>query len=1411
MISQRFRCFASVLLGLTIATVAQPVWSGDPAPVPPSVTPTLFSLNADYIVHMDLDPGSNHYYPLIKGLEDLYSMDENPTGIVGNPGGYHWGYTDLGFKAPYFSGDRNVYIYDCNEDDGDCDNGMARFSAIWMPAPNYDGRPEPCTRAVIGHELYHHVEYAYISPVFPTAGGCGGTWGKFVCEGQARAMQDKIYSDLDVNSALSCTAGFVSEVNNFLGDTTQAIWESSYRGSLFWTYLMEQYGSNALEPTYGADFLVEFWEQAEAQGQSVSASAAINDAIDAYGSDSLLNAFHSFILANYIKDLDITGTSQAFQDRYSYRDGNANEFDSVATFNSVFMTADDPDVINVTAPWWGARYDRFGMSACPTGGTVTLQVSPNQPGGEIGQALLVNADVFIGVVVERDNRVQHYYKKRAPNWTLQFTQPFNHYEQMTVVTGGIQANASITLTASCSSAPPEPQLPLVNPLNPQTPGPPDVFTFGEIEPVFPIPPDPVLPPLTAFDSSLFQVSVGGLPAQVLGGVPSGNGVKLQVQYPLQPAPGAYDLTVALGEDSMTVTDAIVFGDPAPDTLLLMDLSTTMGIPPDDSKLNVAQFASNLFVDSLPDAGQLGLISFAGDDMEPSDDAMVRSALGAIDDVQRNRMHVAIDALATGPGMFTSVGDGLRTALNELAMNGASSQARHLVMLLDGGENEAEFWSDVQQDIFNAGVTVHAIAFGGRADQGLAQEIARTTGGQYQYADDAAPEADCGALGRAYLSIADEIAGRRRFMDQTVSVGAAETITVGANQTESPTSSSGHLKVFICPSDDEIDLSVSFTLFKPNGTPVRDGVDGDRLFMGSNYIVAQVADFERGEWTLQLEGASALPEAVEVFLWGSEHNPARSNIGLAVLPEIEDEVIVRGTSDPRFPPLVETGQVLRIGTSLTNASGAVENASVFAQVIRPGDGSVHRFQIISANDEQEFFGRPNGVYSGVYRGVSQGSPTGIADDPMLTPERGSYDVQIIADSRGTGNRAGGGNTIAIESITIAHEATHVLQQTGGPPDRDNDGMPDPYEDRFACLNGDVDDSLEDGDQDTLPNATELDQGTHPCVADTDGGGEQDGSELRAQRNPLSAEDDALPGFGQMFVLKQGLEHEPLELFEPNALTIQYETAQSGVYFEVTVRKAIITGAATWSETTFNPRLHPGLYRDRGLTVGDEVCYQMYGVDAAGNESAPSQISCGIVRADPEPPLGHLEIGNSAKDTDDPIVIGRLYNYNKNPSTTEMSVSVDEHPDFAWIPYAETFDINTSALRGNQPRRLEVYAALRDVEGAVSEVYTDSIMLWPDGSLGTINGSVALAAGRGATSQGILITVLSPPGISPAQTDAAGDFVLDELPPGSYDLEVSFVGYLPQVVTGVIVTAGQTTDVGQITLLPESEILFVDGFE
>ncbi|MBN2383320.1 proprotein convertase P-domain-containing protein [bacterium] len=74
------------------------------------------------------------------------------------------------------------------------------------------------------------------------------------------------------------------------------------------------------------------------------------------------------------------------------------------------------------------------------------------------------------------------------------------------------------------------------------------------------------------------------------------------------------------------------------------------------------------------------------------------------------------------------------------------------------------------------------------------------------------------------------------------------------------------------------------------------------------------------------------------------------------------------------------------------------------------------------------------------------------------------------------------------------------------DTDDDGLPDLYEDLYFCLDSGVSDADADPDYDYLTNLEEFGYDTDPCDGDTDGGGDNDGSEYNNGRKFMDKSDD-----------------------------------------------------------------------------------------------------------------------------------------------------------------------------------------------------------------------------------------------------------------------------------------------------------------
>jgi hypothetical protein len=115
-----------------------------------------------------------------------------------------------------------------------------------------------------------------------------------------------------------------------------------------------------------------------------------------------------------------------------------------------------------------------------------------------------------------------------------------------------------------------------------------------------------------------------------------------------------------------------------------------------------------------------------------------------------------------------------------------------------------------------------------------------------------------------------------------------------------------------------------------------------------------------------------------------------------------------------------------------------------------------------------------------------------------------------------------------------------------PDTDDDGMPDGFEVIGGGSCGldpfNPGDAAEDHDGDFLNNLAEYGNSTDPCRADTDGGGEDDKSEVDRGSNPLDPGDDLLC---DLFVSVAGGSTAPCTLAQPcNSINYAVATAGNG---------------------------------------------------------------------------------------------------------------------------------------------------------------------------------------------------------------------------------------------------------------------------
>jgi hypothetical protein len=290
-----------------------------------------------------------NYFTTAQAQRIANSLSNSNAASTGNPNGYHNGYVNLGFSASSFGGAGNVNIFNCGLIGG-CDSGNAPADRIQMPAGNYLASAEPCLRLVIGHELFHHVQYAYINFSNWSA------WGTAPVEGGARVMQDKVYSDLDSNSGCITCKGATAD---WLNTPDQNVWISSYTFALFWNYLMEQLGVTNTEPQIGVDFMQNFWQRTHTatNAGNIDFPGTLRNTIASVSTARTLEElYQDFAIANYTKLMDVSSLPNS--SRYKYKDENEASGDVYIDVAKAISTPLDFGGVsgNVSVSMWGTEY-----------------------------------------------------------------------------------------------------------------------------------------------------------------------------------------------------------------------------------------------------------------------------------------------------------------------------------------------------------------------------------------------------------------------------------------------------------------------------------------------------------------------------------------------------------------------------------------------------------------------------------------------------------------------------------------------------------------------------------------------------------------------------------------------------------------------------------------------------------------------------------------------------------------------------------------------------------------------------------------------------------------------------------------------------------------------------------------------
>jgi len=566
-------------------------------------------------------------------------------------------------------------------------------------------------------------------------------------------------------------------------------------------------------------------------------------------------------------------------------------------------------------------------------------------------------------------------------------------------------------------------------------------------------------------------------------------------------------------------------------------------------------------------------------------------------------------------------------------------ARAQVFLSDGQDS-----SDIATAIANTpqDVDIHTVALDTGANQARLQQIADGTGGTFFFASDESQLANLYALIRARITDAEF-----SYNEELGHIGLGEvqarTIPVLGDLDEVRFGARW------------IGSDYDLTLTSPTGRIITEAnTDADvTVEHGANFVNITVATPEAGAWQASVEGID-LPNGAEPVTLEVEESGASQR------------------SDLYLNSVGSAGTPIEVRFVLTEPAGPIIDAEVTAVVTDPNGGQ-HQVELTDLGGPAD--GSAN---DGIYGALVWG-----------TDVAGSYTVT----ARATGTSSSGSAFARVEAASVALSAK---------VDTDGDGIADEAEPYFGFDPAEPDDGAMDLDADGLTTAEELTLGTDPRDPDTDRGGESDGSEVSASRDPtLASDDQALP--------------TPVIGVVP----------KDGSILSVLARTSDGTGTVRLERMSASGTVALGSHAGAGVTVDDgplpvgDYQYAAVAVGAGGAESAPLIVGPFAPAGDVTPPWMRITVNGGIWETTDRDVDVAFTDVSESVVEMRLAESEADLESATWVPYATP----TSFTIGPGPGTHIVYAQVRDAAGNISAPATGVVDLQASAEPTTIRVSVA----------------------------------------------------------------------------------------
>ncbi|HOW66057.1 MAG TPA: hypothetical protein P5186_18070 [Candidatus Paceibacterota bacterium] len=1247
-------------------------------------------IGVDYTIHYTTNAGTTHRISHANAL-DMENMAITSYDRLVNV---------MNFRTPYLNTlpDFAFVVKD--------DWYYAEPGCVVMHAPGVRADPEASTRCIFLHERFHTVQRHYKCDVADCDSGyIGSTFGKWVAEGTADAVMDKGYLDIDDSTG---SPFYEASARIYLQNPAMTIFDHEYNASIWWNYLMEQLGTERVEPHYGIDFMRAFWNQVAANGDSGSAACltALRQTIAARTPRSLESLFVDFAVCNYAREFDVTGLHEAR--RYQYVDEKnqpiLDEVPRTAVAAVPFTRNDEP--INSYA----ARY--FEYVTAGLGNCNVIGFKADDAGDVMG---------FAVAAVDQAGKVISIRTGIGKDFAGSF---FNSSSRPIRRLCGIAVGLSDATQFDCAMDEGGAKVSIIRPTfsHPAYPG--SHTNAGNVVvrmmvsgPGALTPDDPGSQSVMGLRREDFTATIGGIEAPVLDASYVGGEYQLLLEAPDPGADGSYDLQVSLcggPNEGLRATSrmSVYYGDLRFHHVVCLDISGSMEYPT-SAKLDAAKQAAKFYIDAVNDADKLTVVTFSGNNTECNEDATNLSGAGqllAASGLSRGLLKLAVDGLDSVN--MTSIGDGLWTSQDALDTEAGKVSYLHfdnILLLSDGLENEARYWSrtncigtgTVSDRIIGADTLVNAIAFGADADLSLMQQIGSTTEGDYSYvavdpgitaagfgpSSPAATTAMQNKLTLSFLGGLEKAKQLQRLAFASVNVPDGGTETMKLNL---PDQNVRQAVLFVGWSEaGPLDVVVT----DPDGQNCANYATA--RYQDKTHYILHFKSLKRGTYGVELLNKTGEIQECFAGISGIPDNNLRVLFTLS--PHRRGGI--NGRPEGVFEQFEQGLPVDMVARVLDN-KGPVRDAEVELQVVLPTGETACKSLRLFDDGQHVDNAYQDGIYGlrysrTPYAGYKATDNNERPKLPANPKETGNY--HVILTVTGKANDGAEFHRVIERDFKVFRRQELY--------DSDRDGLPDTWEAYYGTDPLKPDEKA-DPDHDDLTNTEEFLFGTHPFDPDTDGGGESDGSEVKIGHCPLNPLDDEIPPLSEVSIPSPTLGDDDPTQVVPLSIMLQFPDHAS--YRELHIYRSkdpntIVDPANLVRVIDLSGKIVT-YYLDEGLSDGVRYYYQLQAIGRNGAKTPYSRVLTAIAKADPLRPTGRILLNHGAATTAGARIHVKII---PGPGATEYRLSQKPFTRLdSYKPMVSETPFILSGMRNGQTA--VVYVQFRSPSGNESPVTDDTII-------------------------------------------------------------------------------------------------------